>query len=74
MNTKNVAVETIEAGMLVDLESCPFLKEHPIAEFEYATVAGVTIEFWGCVTITYEGIDTVRYKIGTLLKVVDSVD
>lgn len=64
-------VEDIKPGMRVDLESCPFLNSHATAPYEYATVAEATRETENCVAISYEGIDTVGYALGTKLTVAD---
>lgn len=66
-NTKKV--EDLIEGDLVDLSSCPFLKNHPSATFEYAQVVLVEQETPDCVVIGYEGVDHVGYKVGTVLTV-----
>lgn len=53
----------------VDLESCPYLKEHGSAEWEYATVSAVKVETPTCVCVYYEGIDAVGYHPDQLLRV-----
>jgi hypothetical protein len=68
--TKPLAVEHIVEGMLVDLASCPFLKTEPVADCEFALVAGVEAETPDCVAIWYDSIDQVGYPMGTLLEVV----
>ena len=65
-----VPVEILKEGDLVDLDSCPYLSEHPSAQFEYAQIVDVALESPECVAITYEGIDQVGYPSGTFLKVV----
>lgn len=67
MATKKV--EDLVIGDKVDLESCPHLKDHPTAQFEYAEVVHVERETPDCVVIGYEGIDHIGYKVGTLLAV-----
>lgn len=62
-------VEDLVAGNRVDLQSCPFLKDHPSAETEFAVVTDVARETPDCVTVAYEGIDCVGYQVGTLLLV-----
>lgn len=62
-------VEHLKPGDLVDLESCPYMHDHPTAEFEYAQVAAVTRETENCVAVLYEGIDLVGYPVGTRLEV-----
>jgi len=49
------AVQQLAPGNLVDLSSCPFLKNHPSAESEYALVVDVERETEECVAVTYEG-------------------
>lgn len=66
---KQIKVEDIKEGMKVDLESCPYLKNYPSAEFEYASVALVKRETSDCVVIGYEGVDHVGYPTGTVLTV-----
>ena len=68
------AVEDLKEGDFVDLSSCPYLKDHPTAEFEYATVAAVVVgepsgEFRNTVMVTYEGVDDVYYPLGTKVMV-----
>jgi hypothetical protein len=62
-------VEQIEEGMCVDLESCPYLHDHPTAQFEYALVVEAYLETPECIVISYEGIDSVGYPVGTQLLV-----
>lgn len=64
-----VPVETLQPGMLVDLESCPYLRTYPSAPYEFATVAAVERETADCVLVSYEGIDSVGYPVGTKLEV-----
>jgi len=47
-------VSDLEVGDKVDLESCPFLNCHPMAEFEYAEVVAVHPESAGCICVYYE--------------------
>lgn len=70
MQTQATAVETLQVGQFVDMESCPYLKAHPSAPFEFAQVAYVERETPTCVVIGYEGIDHVGYEVGTLLNAV----
>lgn len=70
MAAKNV--EDLMIGDKVDLESCPYLKEHPTAQFEYAEVNYVRRENIACMVIGYEGIDHIGYKTGTQLEVQDA--
>lgn len=66
-----VKVEDIGLAAMVDLESCPYLHNHPSAEYEYAVVEYVNRETEDCVIIGYEGIDRVGYPVGTILEVSD---
>jgi hypothetical protein len=69
MNLAFKKVENLVAGNRVDLCSCPFLKNHPRATFEFACVSKVEIEGKGVVAVTYEDIDQVGYPAGTELQV-----
>lgn len=69
METVSKKVEELVVGNLVDLESCPFLKEHPSAKSEFAVVVHTERETDDCVVIGYEGIDQVGYPVGTTLRV-----
>lgn len=62
-------VEDLAEGDLVDLESCPFMSNHPMAGEQYAEVSLVEQETPACVLISYEGIDHVGYPTGTVLNV-----
>lgn len=62
-----VDVATLHPGDLVDLVSCPYLRGHPTAAVQYATVVHVEHETAQCVAIGYEGIDTIGYPVGTHL-------
>ena len=70
---EEIPVEDIRVGDLVDLESCPFLKDDPCAEFELAKVYAVKRGTANCVTISYEGMyegmDKVGYDVGTKLRI-----
>lgn len=65
----NVRVENLKPGDRVDLTSCPYLKDDPSAEFEWAVVDAVVRETNDCIVVTYESLDEVGYPIGTMLKV-----
>ncbi|MEX3983633.1 hypothetical protein AB4Y45_32145 [Paraburkholderia sp. EG287A] len=67
--TATKKVEDLVAGNMVDLESCPFLKKHPSAATEFASVSMVKREGSDTVVVAYEGIDQVGYKVGTDLQV-----
>lgn len=69
MNTIQKNVEDLALGDLIDLESCPYLKGHSSAPFEFAQVAHVERETQDCVVIGYEGIDHIGYPVGTVLQV-----
>ena len=56
---------------MVDLESCPYLKEEPMAPFEYVEVCSVDRETSECVAIGYEGY-WVGYPVDTVLLVRDA--
>lgn len=66
---KGKTVESLKPGDLVDLESCPYMRDYPTAEFEYAQVVSVERESANCVAVLYEGIDLVGYPVGTCLEV-----
>jgi hypothetical protein len=68
METVSKQVETLIVGNLVDLTSCPYLKRHSSADFEYARVVYVQRESLDCVVIGYEGIDHIGYPVGTVLQ------
>ena len=64
-----VKVEDLQVGDRVDLESCPFLKNHPTAEFEYAEVTSIRVEQTDCIAVMYEGIDEIGYEPKTVLRI-----
>ncbi|KWN05415.1 hypothetical protein WT83_29110 [Burkholderia territorii] len=64
-----LAVENLQTGDKVDLRSCPFLKDHATAEFEYAVVESVERETPECVAVSYEAHGVVGYPVGCKLKV-----
>lgn len=66
---RELAVEDLCVGDQVDLKSCPFLKGHAAADFEYAVVESIERETPGCIAVGYEDIDVVGYPVGTKLKV-----
>lgn len=63
-----VKVEDLREDDRVDLESCPYLKEHPSAPFHYAIVTKVVQQTSTCVAVTYKGIDQVDYPKGMMLR------
>jgi hypothetical protein len=69
LETVPIKVEHIKEEMRVDLESCPYLSDHPSAPYEYATVDYVKRETADCIAISYEGIDVVGYPLGTVLQI-----
>lgn len=52
----------------VDLESCPYTKDEPIA-CEYGLVAEVKQETPACVAVTYENVDQIGYPVDTVLRI-----
>lgn len=64
-----LAVENLQVGDKVDLNSCPFLKERASADFEYAVVESVERETPACVAVSYQDHGVVGYPIGCKLKV-----
>lgn len=66
------SVLDLRVGDLVDLESCPYLWDHPMAKFDYGVVYQVGHETPECVVVWYEGIDAVGYPTGTILEVRES--
>ena len=69
-----INVAQLQVGHLVDLASCPFLNQHPSADFEYAQVAYVEREATGCMVVGYEGIDHVGYPVSTTLDVLQQAN
>ncbi len=69
----SVPVGEMTKGSMVDLKSCPHLKDHPTAEFELAVVSAIGYQpaagGAGCYTVSYEGIDSVGYPKDQVLKV-----
>lgn len=66
--TSPVRVQNVRIGDAIDLESCPYLRNEPIAPYEYGRVERFEIETPDCVVIGYEGIDEVGYPINTVLR------
>lgn len=66
--TIQLPVTQIKADMRVDLESCPYLKDDPSAEFEFAVVDFVQV-MPNYVAIGYTSIDVVNYPLDTILTV-----
>lgn len=69
MNIVQKKVEDLVVGNFVDLESCPYLKPHPLAKKAFAEVDFIERETDSCIVIGYEGIDRVGYPVGTVLSV-----
>ena len=65
----DTSVLRIAIGDRVDLESCPFLGNRPIAQYEFGVVSHVERETEACVVIGYEGIDHIGYPSDTVLRV-----
>ena len=57
---QKVKIGDLREGDMVDLQWCPYLSDHPTAEFEYAQVCYVRDE-GDIVAVGYEGIDEVGY-------------
>ncbi|MDN7901457.1 DUF2591 family protein [Burkholderia cepacia] len=64
-----LAVENLQVGDKVDLNSCPFLKGSASADFEFAVVESVERETANCVVVSYEGHEVVGYPVGCKVKV-----
>jgi len=58
---EKVHVIDLREGDLVDMQRDPYLLNHPMAEFLYATVYYVTDEGNGIVAVGYESMDEVGY-------------
>lgn len=67
--TKLRRVTNLRPGDRVDLTSCPYMNDHPSAEFEWAVVGKVVWETPECIVVSYDDIDDVGYPIDTILKV-----
>ncbi len=61
LDYKKVKAKNLKEGDRVDLKSCPYLKNHPSAEYELAIVEEVERETDGCVAIYYSDINAVGY-------------
>lgn len=69
MGTTSKKVEELTVGDRVDLASCPYLKNHPTAEHEYARVSYIENATEQCFVVGYAGIDRIGYPVGTILEV-----
>ena len=68
----NVLVQDLEPGEMVDLKSCPFLRDHDYADDVYGLVKQVTLESRDgkeVVTVHYDDFGIVHYPAGTSLLV-----
>lgn len=68
----NVLAKDLQVGEMVDLKSCPFLRDHEYADDVYGLVKHVTLETKdgkATVTITYDDFGTVHYLTDTELLV-----
>lgn len=61
-DTETVKVSELVEGDAVDLKSCPYTKDNPIAEFEYIEVSYIEQESDQCIAVGLEGVDTVGYS------------
>lgn len=75
-----IKVEDLKEGDLVDLESCPYMKDYQWAKWDMVVVFGVEKEFVArlnenCVVVGYRDIvchiDTVNYPIRTVLEIAE---
>lgn len=69
LRTAPLAAKFLVVGMLVDLESCPYLKNTPYAQYMYGQVCEVERETSDCVAVGYEGIDVIGYPVDAKLQV-----
>lgn len=68
----NVLAKDLQVGEMVDLKSCPFLRDHEYADDVYGLVKHVALETKdgkATVTITYDDFGTVHYLTDTELLV-----
>lgn len=68
----NVLAKDLQVGEMVDLKSCPFLRDHEYADDVYGLVKHVALETKNgkaTVTITYDDFGTVHYLTDTELLV-----
>lgn len=72
----DVPARDLVVGEMVDLKSCPFLKDHDYADDVYGQVKQVTLETLDgkdVVTIQYDDFGVVHYPIDTKLLVLSKV-
>lgn len=55
-------VTDLKSGDLIDLTSCPFMKDHPSAVYQYAEVINIETETPTCIVVYYEEIGPVGYS------------
>lgn len=68
----NVLAKDLQVGQMVDLKSCPFLRDHEYADDVYGLVKHVALETKDCqasVTVHYDDFGTVHYLTDTELLV-----
>ena len=68
----NVLARDLQIGELVDLKSCPFLRDHEYADDVYGLVKHVALEInegKATVTVQYDDFGTVHYSADTELLV-----
>jgi hypothetical protein len=46
-------IKDLVEGDMVDLSSCPYLHDHPQAEWEYAEVVQIKVELPTCICVCY---------------------
>lgn len=66
---KKVKVSDLKEGDKVDLDSCPYLKGHVSAEFEYAEIESIEKETDNCILISYDGIGSIGYSPDQVLEI-----
>lgn len=62
-------VSDLAINDMVDLTSCPYLRNHAMAGMVYGVVAHKEVEVPNTVVIGYEGIDHIGYPVDTVLHV-----
>ena len=64
-----VSASELQEGDMLDLESCPYTKNNPMAEFEYCYINYVKHESETCVAVGIEGVDEVGYDPNQCLRI-----
>lgn len=64
-----IKVKDLKVGDQVDLESCPFLKNQPNAEFTYAEVVEIVEESPTCIVVDYDSGGTAGYDPEQVLSI-----